>query len=135
LNRTALLGFILGLVGAAVDFASGYLVLSHTVSTNTMGEMMVEYSLSELLWGVGLFALGALLVATSLISVSSVGLGRMGLFGDLMLVYGIAMLIIGSAMYSGVTPMMSGYLFSSAAMFVVGIFMIASGALMRQTRM
>ena len=131
-----MLGAVLGLVGAGVDFVSGYLILANsTVTTSSMGVSMTAYSARAVGWGVGLFLFGAVLVVSALALVSSVGMKRMGLFGALMITYGVAMLFIGAAMYTGMSLMMSGNFISGLAMFVVGALMIVSGAFMARPRM
>ena len=131
-----MLGAALGLVGASIDFISGYLILATSmVTTNSMGVSMTTYSSGEVAWGIGLVALGAVLVFSALATVSSIGMNRMGLFGALMMVYGVAMLFIGTAMYTGLSLMMSGSAISGLAMFVVGALMIINGVFMRRSRM
>lgn len=135
MNRTAYLGLSLGLVGALLDFSTGYLILTQAMmTTNEMGVNMTEYNSSALAWGIAIFVLGAILLVTAIASVSSVGKRRMDLFGVLMTVFGVAMLFIGGAMYSRVTPMMAGYFLSSLGMFVVGALMVLNGILMRRHR-
>lgn len=129
------MGSVLGFVGAGVDFISSYLILADSmVTTNSMGVSMTAYSPGAVAWGIGLSAFGAVLVFSALATVSSIGLNRMRLFGALMIVYGVAMIFVGAAMYTGMA-LMSGYIISSLAMFVVGTLMILSGAFMRRPRM
>ncbi len=131
MNSLARNGLILGLVGALVDFVSGYFFLSQSmVVTNDMGMVVSNYNQYAVEWSAVLFAIGALLVITSLFGLSSIGMGKMKVLGGLMILYGIIMFFIGLVMYSGMTPMMDGSLYSSIAMFVVGVLMILNGALM-----
>lgn len=129
MNSRIQTGLVLGLFGAALDFASGFLFLSQSM-TNDMGMLVSQYNQRAIEWSVVLFSLGFLLIVTSLLSVSSFGMKRMRILGGLMTVYGGAMFVIGSLMYSGLTPIMTGELLSSAGMFVVGALMIINGALM-----
>ena len=136
MRSSATVGVILGLAGAFLDYVSGYLILVHSMmSTNLMGTIMTSYRSSGLAWSVCLFALGTLLLITSIVSISKTGLARMGLFGVLMIVYGIVMLFVGGAMILRITPMMSSYLVSSTGMFVVGALMIINGGIMRRPMM
>lgn len=136
MRNAAVSGFVLGILGSVLDFTSGYLILSNVmITTNEMGMMITSYSSSNLAWSIGLFALGALLLLTSLASISSIGRTRMNLFGMLMLVYGIVMLLVGAAMFTRVAPMMTGYLASSVGMFVVGVLMVVNGSLMNRRMM
>ncbi len=100
------------------------------VVTNDMGMVVSNYNQYAVEWSAVLFAIGALLVITSLFGLSSIGMGKMKVLGGLMILYGIIMFFIGLVMYSGMTPMMDGSLYSSIAMFVVGVLMILNGALM-----
>ena len=95
-----------------------------------MGVIMTEHNSTALAWGIGVSGLGAVLIITAIVSLSSSGKTRTHLFGSLMIVYGVAMLLIGGSMYSGIAPMMEGAFLSSAGMFAVGALMILNGALM-----
>lgn len=133
MRNTTTTGFLLGLVGSILDLTSGYRILSQAmIRTNEMGMMSSTYSLSNLVWSISLFVLGAFLLITSLASISQAGLARMHLFGALMIAYGIVMLFVGSAMFVRVAPMMNGYLVSGMGMFLVGALMIVNGALMNR---
>ena len=135
LNRITLTGLILGFAGAALDFSFGYLIFVQSmVTTNTMGVSMIEYNSFAVVWGIGLFGLGVLLIITAIASVSSFGNMRMRIFGLLMVVYGVAMLLIGELMYSQIAPMIAGSILSSVGMFVVGFLMILNGVLMVRIR-
>lgn len=136
MRKAVVSGFVLGVLGSFLDFTSGYLILSRAMtSTNEMGTMINTYSLSNLAWSISLFVLGAIILITSLASISKAGLARMHLFGTLMIAYGIIMLFVGGTMFARIAPMMNGYLISSAGMFVVGALMIANGALMNRRMM
>ena len=135
MNRTTLAGFILGFSGAFLDFSSGYLILTQSSMTiDTMGVSMTEYNYSTLAWGIGVSSLGAVLIVTAIVSVSSFGKTRMGVFGFLMILYGVVMLLIGESMYSGIAPLMEGSFLSSVGMFAVGAIMVLNGVLMSRTR-
>jgi len=135
LNHITLTGLILGFAGAVLDFSSGYLIFVQSkITTNTMGVSVTGYNSFAVVWGVGLFALGGLLIITTVASVSSFGNMRMQFFGILMVVYGVVMLLTGELMYSQIAPMMIGSFLSSSAMFVVGFLMILNGVLMVRNR-
>lgn len=136
MKLTTLLGSVLGLVGAGIDFISGYLILANSmVTTNNMGVSMTAFSPGAVAWGIGLVSLGVVLVLSALALVSSIGMNRMGPFGALMIVYGVVMLFIGSAMYAGFGFMMNGSVVSGLAMLVVGTLMIINGVFMRRPKM
>lgn len=125
---------VLGVLGATIDIASGYLFLTQSmITTNDMGVMITGVNYQGIGWSAGLFSLGALILITTFLGASSFGKGRMRNFGYLMVIYGIVMLLIGTLMYSGMTPMMEGSLYSSLGMFIVGVLMIANGAIMTKT--
>ena len=135
LNHITLTGLILGFAGAVLDFSSGYLIFVQSmVRTNTMGVSMTEYNSFALVWGIGLFVLGGLLIITAIASVSSFGNMRMRIFGLMMAVYGVVMLLVGESMYLQIAPMMAGSFLTSVGMFVVGFLMILNGVLMVRNR-
>ncbi len=129
MNRTLSFSFILGIVGALIDFSTGYLLLSEsTMTTNDMGVTLTSYNTFAIAWGIGISVLGIALVLTAVANIFS--MEHVALFGVLMVLFGIIMLFIAGAMYSHVTPIMSGYLVSSIAMSVVGALMISNGIFM-----
>jgi hypothetical protein len=135
LNKSLLIsGFALGIAGAVLDFYSGSTFLSLSMSTTTMmGATTTHYNAAAQDWGISLLALGGVLVITAALNVTSLRMKHMGLFGALMIGYGLIMFIVGTLMYSGVTPAMTQQfttLISSLGMFAVGALMIGNGALM-----
>lgn len=121
-------GLILSIAGAAVDFASGTVMLQDAMVTQSM--MGNTMNTSAIIWGFLLYGLATLLVITGVIGVTSVAEGKMHIFGLLMAIYGVVMLIIGSTMFVGVTPMMQGVFVSTFAMFAIGLGMILNGMIM-----
>ncbi|HEV2225887.1 MAG TPA: hypothetical protein VGR56_03670, partial [Nitrososphaerales archaeon] len=89
LSSVGLFGVLLAVAGSILDFYSGYQILAQS-TTNDMG-MVVQYTGSGLVWGVGIIILGAALVVTAPAVVSSFGMRRMRTFGTLMVAYGIIM--------------------------------------------
>ena len=134
MNLRSLVGLVLSLAGAVLDFLSGYLILGNQsmTTTNDMGMAVTQHNAGALPWGLALLVLGALLVATGVLGASSLGLRRMTMFGGAMAIYGMIMLGVGYLMYSGMAPLMQGSMASSLAMFLIGAAMIANGALMAQ---
>lgn len=129
-----LFGMVLGFAGALLDFYSGYLLLtSSSMDTSDMG-MIAQSNASGLVWGIGIAALGVVLAVTAL-ATRSLMRTRMRDLGGLMMVYGVAMLFIGTSMYAGITSMTQGALFPSLGMFVVGALMIVNGVMMWRPRM
>ncbi len=122
---------VLSIVGAAIDFVTANFFFSQSMSvTNGMGMLVSNHNQYAIEWSVVLFALGGLLVVTSLLGVSHFGVQKMNIFGGLMMLYGATMIFLGVLMFSGMSPMMNGSLYSSLAMLVVGFLMILNGALM-----
>lgn len=129
-----LFGTALGVVGALLDFSTGYYVLSQSYGVMDSMGTMVGYDPAGVAWGVGLLLLGLVLTATVVASAFRSRL-RMTTEGKLMAVYGAAMIFIGASMYLGFAPMMGGSSLSGFAMLGVGILMIANGALMSRKMM
>ncbi len=126
-------GFVLGIAGAFLDFSAGYLLLTQSMTTtNDMGVTNVEYNASTISWGVGIIALGAVLLITALVSVSTIGIKRMRFMGVIMVIYGATMLFIGASMYSRIASMMEGSLALSFGMFLVGGLMVLNGIVMQK---
>jgi hypothetical protein len=128
MNSTA--GFILGLVGGALDFISGTSIFMGSMPGGSV--MASPMGVPNIVWVDGLYILGGAVLVTTFLSVSSVMMS-MKLSRALMVTYGVVMLIVGWAMSSGTALMMTpvfGY-----AMVVVGVLMIANGSLMKSARM
>jgi hypothetical protein len=136
MNRALAVALILALVGAAFDFASGYLIIASTMQPALIGMGMNIESIhtSAYGWGIGISAMGIVLIVTAFLSLTQLGKNKMGTFGILMISYGIIMLILGAAMYQQVTPAMKGAIVSGIGMFVVGALMIFNGAMMQRNR-
>jgi hypothetical protein len=133
LSSVGLFGVFLAVAGSILDFYSGYQILAQS-STNDVGMVVMQYTSSGLVWGVGIIILGAALVITAPAVVSSFGMHRMKTFGTLMVAYGIIMLFVGISMYRGITPMMQGNIISGLGMLVVGPLMVFNGAIMWRSR-
>jgi hypothetical protein len=129
----AIAGLVLGVVGALLDFYAAYSIISQSAATGeAMGVMVTQYSPYGLAWGAAVLVLGALVAASAVLGVTSLGMRRMGMMGTLMAAYGVAMLLVGAAMSSGAVQMMGGALASGIGMLVVGALMVANGAWMRR---
>jgi hypothetical protein len=114
------LGLVLSVVGAALDFVSGYsLVLDSSSMT-----MTVEV---DLLVGLGLLALGMAVLATGVVMATGRAAGRTNLLGALMEIYGILMGLV-----SAYTPSMNGGI--ADLMLVVGILMFLNGIIMQSRK-
>jgi hypothetical protein len=134
LSAVGLLGVLLAIAGALLDFYSGYQILRQSaMTTNGMGDIVTPAP-SVLAWGAGITALGVVLLVTAFAMGTSIRMRRMKASGALMASYGIVMLFIGVSMYWGLTPMMQETALSGAGMLVVGALMIFNGALMWRPR-
>lgn len=132
-TQAGLFGIAIGIVGAILDFYSGYQINAQSMSTAS--DMATGSVSPGLAWGVGIIALGVVLLVTSVGSAVLPNAVKMKDLGALMIVYGLTMLFIGASMYSGLAPMMNGALFPAIGMLVVGALMIANGAFMRRSKM
>lgn len=125
-----LLGIMLGFVGAALDFFSGYVLLQASVNFVNGGMGLATQGTTGTVWGIGVVALGLVLLATTIAALIPSGIPKMGDFGSLMIVYGIAMLFIGAFMVSGFSSPMGNSVLSGLGMLSVGILMLVNGTLM-----
>jgi uncharacterized membrane protein len=113
-------GLCLSVIGAVLDFLSGYELIQPSNDMSMVGER-------QLLIGAGLIALGVIVIVSGVVFVGPWIAPRMNLMGALMEVYGIAMGLV-----STYVPSMNPQL--ADAMLVVGILMFLNGILM-QSRM
>jgi uncharacterized membrane protein HdeD (DUF308 family) len=124
-------GFIVGILGGLLDFASATnLVLYPAPETG-----MMTSTPSDLGWILGLYALGAIVIATSVLSVTWFGLGRPKLFSGLMMVYGILMVVVGWVMITGSMVGTTEVLLYGYGMAIVGILMVVDGTIMMRNPM
>ena len=122
-------GFMLGVLGGLLDFASA---TSITIDQGGSG-MMNGYLLSPDAWAVLLVALGILVVAVAVLSVTSTGVMHLKGFSVLMVLLGILMALIGTLMSGG--SIQGASTIYSYAMVVVGALMAINGAMMFRTPM
>jgi hypothetical protein len=125
-------GFILGLVGGLLDFVSGTGLLQ-----NGMQQTMMESATDAQNQGVGLglYVLGAIVIASAVALVTSVGRGHSKLLSGLMVVNGVVMLLVGGWMAGDLPRMMTSAPTYGYAMVVVGALMIANGSMMSRNKM
>jgi len=83
--------------------------------------------------GLGLYALGAIVIASALVSVTSVGSRHLKFLSGVMVVYGLVMLFVGGSMAGGLITMTTGTPFYGYAMLIVGALMVGNGATMSRT--
>lgn len=88
---------------------------------------------NELL-AIWLFALGAVVIITAVISVMSAGRRHRKLLSGSMIVYGIVMLLVGGSMAGGLVSMMSTPVYGYA-MIISGILMVVNGSFMSRRQM
>jgi hypothetical protein len=125
-------GLVVGLVGGALDFASGTALFLGGAQEVMMGNTGMTRQ-NELL-ALGLFLLGAIVIMTAVVSVISLGKRHPKLLSGLMVAYGIVMLLVGGSMAGGLFSVMSTPLYGYA-MIIVGILMIVNGSSMSRTEM
>jgi len=117
LRSVALIGTILGVVGAGLDFASGLMQLG------LVGEMSMVGA-DNVLDGAGLFALGVLALVTGLMISMRAFSQKMNILGASMEVCGILM-----GLASTYVPGMNGTI--ADLMLVLAVLMFLNGALMQ----
>jgi hypothetical protein len=121
-------GFMLGIVGGLLDFGS-----ATTTAIGQGGVVVGGYSMSGSGWAAVLAGLGVLVVAASVLSVTSTGVRHLRAFSVLMVVLGLVMAIVGSFMSGG--AMMGASLVYGYGMIIVGILMVINGAMMLRNPM
>lgn len=113
-------GLVLAIIGASLDFISGYAMVANPSSMSMSGG-------TRLIGGVGLFALGIVVIVTGVAMATPFASGRMSILGLLMEVYGVLM-----GLASTYIPSMNGM--AADAMLIVGILMFVNGMLMQSRR-
>ena len=122
----------IGLVGGAWDLGVGLSIIL-TASMSAPGESMARAATYA--GGILLIFLGGTVLATAIYSASGSMVANQKFLGLLMPTYGATMLFVSAAMFARWFPMMTGSEVSGAAMVVLGLAMLYSGATMRKTRM
>jgi len=122
-------GFMLGVLGGLLDFASATGIVINQGGSG----MMNGYILSPDEWAVGLVALGVLVVAVAVLSVTSTGVMHLKGFSVLMVLLGLLMAVIGTLMSGG--SIAGSSTIYSYAMVIVGALMAINGAMMLRTPM
>jgi hypothetical protein len=120
---------MLGIVGGLLDFGSA----TSAAIGQGGGVVVAGYGLSGYGWAAVLAVLGALVVATSVLSVTSAGVRHLKAFSLLMVVLGAVMLIVGSLMSGG--QMMGLSLIYGYGMIIVGLLMAINGVMMLRNPM
>jgi hypothetical protein len=120
-------GFIVGLIGGLLDFASAsMLLIGQVAGTGTMdGVTQADYT-----WAAILIVLGVLVVATTVLSAAVVDtrIGRVTPL--LMILFGAMMAAIGTAMSGGYLVSVEMSQLYSYGMVLVGVLMVANGIIM-----
>ena len=122
-------GFILGLIGGLLDFASASLLVL------SPGDSMGSAGMSSDLVAAFLVLLGVAVVATSALSVQSVGMRFAKVFSLLMILYGVAMVAIGVSMTTGYVQSAGLSIIYSYGMVLVGGAMVVNGVMMARSPM
>jgi len=117
-------GFMLGVIGGLLDFASATAILLDQGGNG----MMSGYLVSPDAWAAVLACLGALVVVAAVLSVTSTGVTHLKGFSILMVVLGVLMAVIGTLMSGGSIPGSSAIY--SYGMVIVGALMAINGAMM-----
>ncbi len=112
---------VVGLLGAALDIAAGVLWLLSAMGPTSMAGTWI---------GLGLLGFGVVVLATTLALWGSPPGAHVVTYGGLMVAYGIAMFVLGAAMWSDLLSGMTGSEVSGTAMFLVGAAMLYGGVSM-----
>jgi uncharacterized membrane protein HdeD (DUF308 family) len=125
-------GFMIGVVGGLLDFASATNLL---ISRATQEPGMVNSTPSNLAWIVGLYVLGAAVIISAVLSVMSPGFRFPRLFSALMMAYGAMMIASGWVMTTGNMLGTTDLLLYGYGMVVVGALMFVNGVTMVRSPM
>jgi len=117
---------MLGIIGGLLDFASASMVLID--GSGGSATMTGGYVLAGEAWAGVLALLGALVVATTLLSVTSTGVLHLRAFSLLMVLLGAVMAVVGTLMSGG--PLTGSSLLYSYGMVIVGVLMAINGVMM-----
>lgn len=118
-------GFILGLIGGVLDFASASLLL-----LGGSGGMMDESAVPSYVWAAVLVVLGVAVITTSVLSVGTIGFRFARIFSLLMILYGFVMMAVGFAMSTGYIVSTDVSAIYSLGMLLVGAGMVVNGVMM-----
>ncbi len=117
---------IIGLVGGLIDLWAGSSILAQS----SMGMVGTQ----AYLFGYFLLLLGVIVLLTGLLMFTGRSMGQ--LTGPLMIFYGLAMLVLGVGMISGLLDvMMQSSLISGMVMVGLGLLMLYSGSGMARRSM
>ena len=97
--------------------------------------MMNEGPVPTYAWVGILLVLGSAVIATSVLSVVSVGIRLGKVFSFLMITYGVIMIIIGAAMTTGYIMATDVSMIYSYGMVIVGAAMVLNGVMMSRVPM
>jgi len=121
-------GFMLGVIGGILDFASATSLLLTPPAQSMIG---TGQGYAEV--AVGLYLLGVLVIVSTLLSAMMAGMERPRVFSVLMTVYGIIMAAVGWIMLSVTASEVASSIYSYG-MVVVGALMVANGILVLRSR-
>jgi|SRR5208283_4557447 len=125
-------GFMIGVVGGLLDFASATSLLANRA---TLEPGMASNAPSGLVWIVGLYVLGTIVIISAVFSVMSLGFRFPKLFSALMMAYGAVMLASGWVMTTGNMLGTTELLLYGYGMMVLGALMLVNGAAMMRSPM
>jgi hypothetical protein len=122
-------GFMLGVIGGLLDFGS-----ASTIALNQGGPMVASsYLMPGDAWAALLVVLGAVVVASAVLSVTMTGAGHFRGFSLLMVALGVVMAAIGALMSGG--SVAGSSLIFSYGMVIVGALMAINGVVMLRAPM
>jgi len=125
-------GFMIGVIGGLLDFASATSLL---INRATQESGMMNATNSDTVWIVGLYALGAVVIVSAVLSIMSVGFRFARLFSALMIAYGATMVASGWVMTTGTMSGTTDLVLYGYGMLIVGALMLVNGAIMMRSPM
>ncbi|MDG6996205.1 MAG: hypothetical protein JRN52_09805 [Nitrososphaerota archaeon] len=123
-----LTSLILSFAGAALDIASASPSLLMTTNTRANMYVAMPFDASSLVLPLYVFTI--ILVVTGIAGVLPFGINHMKIVGGLMVCYGIAMALIGYAMWADAGMLLANMMLLGIAMLVLGALMLINGSAM-----
>jgi len=125
-------GFMVGIIGGILDFASATTLLTSPTQPATMGATGTSLDIPLILL---LYLLGAAVILTSIFSIMSIGFRFGRWFSILMIVYGGVMMVLGWLMTAGSMQGTAEVALYGYGMLLVGALMLVNGGMMARTPM
>ncbi len=123
-----LTSLILSFAGAALDLVSASPTFLMSTNAGTNMYVAMPFDANSLVFPLYIFTV--VLVITGIASVLPFGINHMKIVGGLMVCYGIAMALIGYAMWAEAGMLLENMMLLGIAMLVLGALMLINGSAM-----